>query len=56
MGDAEVLGLTESAEAGGTEGADDAGRGSVADGVVDAGMWGSSTGTAGVKPEKILIF
>ena len=47
MGDAEVLGPAESAGAGGTKGADDAGGGSVADGAVDAGMWGSSTGTIG---------
>ena len=47
MGDAEVLGPVESAGTGDIEGADDAGSGSVADGAMDAGMWGSSTITAG---------
>ena len=42
MGDAEVLGPSESARAGGTEEADDAGSGSMAVGAVDVGMWGSS--------------
>ena len=45
MGDAEVLGPIESAKAGGNEGADDASSGSVADGVVDGGIWSSLIGT-----------
>ena len=47
MRDAEVLGPAESTGTGGTEGVDDAGRGLVPEGAMDAGMWGSSTGTAG---------
>ena len=47
MGDAEVLGPAKSARTEGTEGADDAGSGSVAEGAMDAGMWGSSTGIVG---------
>ena len=42
IGDAKVLG---SAGTGGTKGEDDAGSGLVVDGAVDAGMWGSLTGT-----------
>ena len=45
MGDAEALGLAESRGVRGTEGADDAGSGSVVDGAMDARMWGSSIGT-----------
>ena len=48
MGDVEVLGPVESVRTGGNEGVDDAGSGSTADGAVEAGMWGSSIGTAGV--------
>ena len=47
MGDAKVLGPAKSTESGGTGGVDDASSGSVAGGAVDAGMWGSSIGTAG---------
>ena len=43
MGDAEILGPDESTGTGGIEGV----SGSVAEGAVDARMWGSSIGTAG---------
>ena len=47
MGNVEVLGPIESTGTEGTEGVDDASGGSVANGAVDAGMWGSSVGTVG---------
>ena len=47
MIDAELLSRAESVGTGGTEGANDASSGSAADGAMEAGMWGSSTGTVG---------
>ena len=46
-GGAEVLGPAESVGTGGTGGAEDAGSGTVTDGAVETGIWGSSTSTAG---------
>ena len=48
MGGAEVLGLAEFKGTGGTRGAEeacDAGSGTVTDGAVEIGIWGSSLGT-----------
>ena len=47
MGDVEVLSPAESVGTRGTGGADDADSGSMADGAMDAGMWGSSSGITG---------
>ena len=50
MGGAEVLGPAESEGTGGIGGVEDAGdarRGTVTDGVMDAGIWGSSVGIVG---------
>ena len=43
----EVLGPAEYEGIGGTEGAEEAGSGTVTDGAAEAGIWGSSTGTVG---------
>ena len=47
IGDAEVLGPTESTGTRGTGDSNDVGSGSMAVGTVDAGMWGSLAGAAG---------